>query len=307
MIDEKMLKSLESKIEEPSYSVIISELKQRDFCNKNEIDVCVQQFSPNLEQIIQNNENIIETLKDLLEENDIEIPDLNEIKVNSCVQKTLTIESLLDYNKKDGLFVSGLSGSIDNGVNKNIISRYIEGKILKKDIKITDFDYPNFFNKTKFRIKNNNLVIKIPDRIDTFVLNISENDDENTRSYTEGDVNGDSITIPLDNEKYTFSIRYSTKKPLFSHDIENITTQLQSKIELDFEYNYKDIPAIILTIDSNDKLYKSYETSFVTNEDNEYSGVVITFNGLKRQRNYGDINITVIGNGVDKNDSPDEG
>ena len=89
MIDEKMLKSLESKIEEPSYSVIISELKQRDFCNKNEIDVCVQQFSPNLEQIIQNNENVIETLKDLLKENDIEIPDLNEIKVNSCVQKLL--------------------------------------------------------------------------------------------------------------------------------------------------------------------------------------------------------------------------
>ena len=115
-------------------------------------------------------------------------------------------------------------------------------------------------------------------------MNISENDDENTRSYTEGDVDDGSITIPLGNEKYTFSIRYSTKKPLFSHNIESITTQLQSKIELDFEYNYKDIPAIILTIDNNDKLYKSYETSFIMNEDDEYSGVIITFNGLKRQK-----------------------
>ena len=63
MIDSNILKSLESSFEDPSYSVVISHFDQPSFCNKGKVEISLQQFSPNLEKIIENKENYIEELK----------------------------------------------------------------------------------------------------------------------------------------------------------------------------------------------------------------------------------------------------
>ena len=81
MINPNILKSLESNFQDPSYSVIISKFEQPEFCNKDQLKIYMEQFSPNLEHIIENNLNVIERLKSLLTENNIEIP--NDIYVSN--------------------------------------------------------------------------------------------------------------------------------------------------------------------------------------------------------------------------------
>lgn len=296
MIDTRILKSLESNFQDPSYSIVISKFEQPESCNKDSLHIYMTQFTPSLESIIENNENVIEELKKILKQKNISIPNLTISKVNSCIQKKLSIESLLDYNTTDGLFISGLTGTLENDVEKDITKRYLEGKINKKEISITENDVPNFFNITKFRIKGNNLIISVPKSVNTLKVTLKKQNTNTTSTYNESSIQDGKITINIDSQAtYYFTIQYTIKTNLINHTIESIVTPLYRKIDLSFQNKYSDLPAIIPTIDEEHKVYASYDTSFKKDSNGYYTGVTISFKGLKRQKEYGNINITVIG------------
>ena len=298
MIDTRILKSLESNFQDPSYSIVISKFEQPESCNKDSLHIYMTQFTPSLESIIENNENVIEELKGILKQRSISIPNLPISKVNSCIQKKLSIESLLDYNTTDGLFVSGLTGTLENDVEKDITKRYLEGIINKKKVIITENDVPNFFNITKFRIKGNSLIISIPKSIDTLNVTLKkQNQNTNATSiYNESNIQDGKITINIDSQAtYSFTIQYTIKTHLINHTVESIITPLSRQIDLSFQNKYTDLPAVIPTIDEEHKVYASYDTSFKKDSNGYYTGVTISFKGLKRQKEYGNINITIIG------------
>lgn len=298
MIDPRILKSLESSIQDPSYSVIISSFDQPEFCNKDKLEIFLKQYNPNLEEVIENKENIIEELKSLLKENNIDIPDLYELKINSCILKTLSIESLLDYNKKDSLFISGLTGTLNNDIDEGVTSRHVKGEIDGRKVILLENDVPNYFYKTRFRIKGEKFIISIPKKIEALDIKIEEQNSGNSTNsnYTELDIVEGKIEVNIDtSSSYLFDIRYTVKQSLALQNIESIVTPLSSSIEIEFENKYKEIPSIILTIDEDKKVYQSYTTNFSLDENGLYSGVLISLKGLKRQKNYGDINITIIG------------
>ena len=317
MIDPNILKSLESSFEDPSYSVVISHFDQPSFCNKGKVEISLQQFSPNLEKIIENKENYIEELKKILRDNNIEIPisdDENspfyELNINNCIHKKLNIESFLDYDEEH-LFISGLTGSIEDYMDKTN-RRLLEGEIKHKRTYILTPDIPNYFNRTRFRIKTSTLmqtqlIIKIPKKIKEFLFKLRNKDDpEDEQYYSERDVFNDLLIIDIDpNKKYFFSIKYEIKNSLILQKIESISTQLKQNIELEFSYKYINIPAIIPTIDEDDKVYSDYSIKFIRTE-NYYSGAIITFEDIKKQKEYGDINITIIGESVEENTTEEE-
>lgn len=295
MINTNILKILESNFQDPSYSIIISKFEQPEHCNKDKLKIYVQQFNPNLEKIIENKETIIEELKSLLESNNIEIPDTYELKINSCIQKTLNIESMLDYNKSDGLYISKLTGTLDNDIDLNLLNRYVEANIENKRVTIVNNDVPNYFNRSKFKIKNNKLVVSIPKKVDTLTLKITDRSTNNTTTYNENNIVNNVISANINlNKQYDFTIRYTLKETPVLQSIESVVTQLSSTIEIEFENKYSEIPAIIPTIDEDHKVYSSYSTEFETDGEG-YTGVTINFRGLKRQKQYGDINITIVG------------
>ena len=80
---------------------------------------------------------------------------------------------------------------------------------------------------------------------------------------------------------------------------------MKNEINIDFSYKYNELPAIILTIDEDKKVYSSYTTKFTTDINNLYNGVTIKFKGLKKQKEYGDINITILGPSKEKGDIND--
>ena len=305
MINSYLLNTLESNFQDPSYSVVISKFEQPEFCNKNQLKIYVEQFTPNLEYIIENNQQNIKRLKQILQDNNISIPDdLNISNINSCIQKTLIIDSSLGYNKSDQMYISELNGVMGKDIDKKTIDRNVKGKIENKRIIITKADNPNYLNKSKFKIINNKLDISIPSQIDTLDVKIIKEDKsmptevfEEIYSYlsSENDENKMSIPLNLATYQYYFDIFYTIKESLILQNIESITTPLKYNIDIKFSCVYKNLPAIILTIDEEKKVYSSYSTKFTKNEDNEYIGVSIQFKGLKKQKQYGDINITVIG------------
>ena len=122
MINPEILKILETNFQDPSYSIVISNFNQEEFCNKDKLEISVQQFSPNLEKIIENKENVINELKGILLSNGISIPrNLYELKINSCVEKVFTIESFLDSDENQ-LFFSRLTGNLNNDKPKKLIN-----------------------------------------------------------------------------------------------------------------------------------------------------------------------------------------
>ena len=220
-----------------------------------------------------------------------------ELKINSCIQKILTIDSILEYNTKDGLLISGLTGSLENDIEQNITSRYVEGEIQDKRVILTVNDTPNYLNRTKFRIKGNKLIISIPKKISTLNLELIDQNTQQTINYTEANIINNNINIDIDlTHTYSFKIRYQIYNSLLTQNIESIVTPLKKNIEIQFGKKYKKIPSVIPTINEDDKVYTSYITDFVIDENNCYTGVKITFKNLKRQKEYGNINITIIGN-----------
>lgn len=312
MINTNILNILESNFQDPSYSVVISKFEQPEFCNKDQLKVYMQQFTPNLETIIENNKNNIDRLKQILKENNIPIPtDLYVSEINSCIQKTLVIDSVLNYDRKDSMYISQLSGTLENDVEQNLTHRMVKGKIENRRIVITENDVPNYLNRSKFKIKDDTLIISLPKKIDTAEIKVTQtnthanNYDDNGDldeivkyiTYDSNNTDANVISIPLNlcRWKYQFSISYQLKESLILQKIESITTPLQHKIDINFSHVYNNVPAVILTIDEDKKVYSSYSTKFTINEDNHYTGVSIQFKGLKRQKEYGDINITIIG------------
>lgn len=298
MIDQNILKALESNITDPSYSIIIENFDvDTTFCNKDRIKINLQQINPNLEEIIDKQKNDIETLKSLLTANNIEIPLLSNITVNSVINKTLVIDSGIDVNKKDKMFISNLNTLLQKEDNGGIVKRICKGEIKNHNIYFTEKDYPNYFNKSKLRINNNNLIIKIPKKILTISIKITQGTNETT--YTTENINNNEITIPIPNNYesviYNFDIRYTVRDDITTKCIELITTPLDRVLDIEFSNTYKTLPAVIPTIDEDKKVYSSYSLSFDTNENNEYIGVKISFNKFKKSKSYGDINITIIG------------
>ena len=307
MIDENILKSLESNIKDPSYSVIISKFEQPEFCNKDRLKITLQQYNPNLEQIIENKENIISEPKSILQSNGISIPNSveSEIFVNSCIEKTLTIDSVLDTDKDNAFFVSRLTGSLSNEENQPIRSSTLLLKLDKDGISFIEKDYPNYFNKTKFRIKNNNLYISIPKKINTLTY-YSERINQNgnvvgTYQTTESNiVNGQlPLTINSDvlngNQYYNIKITYTLKEDLTTQKIESITVPFEKEIKLSFNNSYSNVPGVIVTVDEDKKPFSNYIVDFNRNENQKIIGCTITFKNVKRTKKYDDINITIIG------------
>lgn len=302
MIDNNILKSLESTFQDPSFSIIVSKFEQLEYCNKDKVKIYLEQFNPNLEKIIQDQQNDIEILKNILTENEIQIPNLYTIDINSCVEKVLTIESIVDVDQESKLFISKLSGSINNGTNKEITDRTVEGKLHNKNITITKKDYPNYFSRIKFKVNNDKLIVSIPKQVDTLIIKIQEIGTEDIDTYTESDIINNKITtntLNLAEKEYMMFLRYTVKPSVlqetFTKKIESITTTLEREIELNLNNEYTELPGVIVTIDEKDKIYSSYETSFEKNNQGKYNKVTIKFNNLKRQKEYGDVNIIVIG------------
>lgn len=313
MINTNILNILESNFQDPGYSVIISKFEQPEFCNKDQLKIYMQQFTPNLETIIETNQNNIDRLKKILKNNNIPIPDdLYVSEINSCIQKTFIIDSALNYNKKDSMYISQLNGTLENDIDKDLTHRMVRGKIENSRVVITENDVPNYLNRSKFKIKDNNLIITFPKKIKTADIQIiktnthaddcednENNIDEVTEhiTYTANNSNSNIINIPLNlcRWKYQFSLSYQLKENFVFQKIESITTPLKHTIDINFSHVYNNVPGIILTIDEDKKVYSSYLTKFIKNEDNCYTGVSIQFKGLKRQKEYGDINITIIG------------
>lgn len=299
MINTNILKILESNSQDPNYSIVISKFEQPTHCNKDRLKIYVQQFNPNLENIIEHNENVINNLKQLLNDNNIDIPDSSEFyvaKINSCIQKTLNIESGLDYNTSDGLYVSKLTGTLDNDINMNPTNRYVEGTIENRIINIIENDVPNYFSRNKFKIRESSFIISIPKKIQSFTMKLKELDSGNIVSYNEGNATNNSLNITIDPTKqYNFTIRYNLYESITSQSIETVVTPLTYNINIEFENTYYEIPAIILTMDKDQKVYSSYSTKFTKDVNDHYTGVQIEINGLKKQKQYGDLNITIIG------------
>ena len=313
MIDSNILNILKTNFQDPSYSVIISGNNQTEFCNKDQLDLIVEQISPNLESIIENKNKNIERLKKQLEEHNIPLPnDFYDFDINSRIEKTLRIESFLDYKKDDQLYVSRLSGTLYGDTDIHLNDRYLEGKIVSNSIKITKKDVPNYFARSRFTIQDGYLNITIPKKVEDLNIKVTKrckNTQECVDSedvYTMDDVVKNKVKIYLNNEfyLYSFSIRYTLKKDLFEQKIESIITPLKKNISLEFANKYSKIPSVIITVDEDNKKYSSYNTSFLMDMDGNYSGVDITFNSLRRQRFYDDINITIIG--LSQNDIQEE-
>ena len=301
MISPNILRIVESTMQDPSYSVLISKCNFTELCNKDKLEILLQQYNPNLEKIIENKENIIETLKETLTENDIEIPDLYELKINSCVNRTLTIESLLDFNTDQSMFISRLVASLSNELESNPNKKSLKINLANTSINITEKDSPNYFNRTKFRTKNSNLIISIPNKIETILIEMNKIDNNNvveTESYTENDIEENQIKIPYNNEfEYNINISYTFKEDVASHLMESITTNFEKEMEISFNNRYKKLPAIIITADDNNKSFSGYSLYFSQDENNNYIGVKILFENVRRRKNYEDINITIIGSG----------
>ena len=309
------MKILESNLQDPSYSIVISKFDQPTFCNKDQLKMYIEQFNPNLETIIENNQKNIERLKNILIENNISIPnDLNVIEINNCIKKTLVIDSILDYSKEDNMYISGLTGIISDETEKGITHRLVRGQIKDKQLSLTENDIPNYFNKAKFKIKGNQFIISVPKKVKNLELVIKKNStltekcydddgnlllreaEEKTEIYSEENISKNQIIIPINlcRWNYDFSLSYDLKEDLTFKNIESITTPLKSTIKIKFSNKYDNLPAVILTIDEDKKVYSDYSTKF-TVEDLKYTGVTIELKGFKRQKEYGDINITVIG------------
>ena len=318
MISPNILNILKSTYEDPSYSVLITGYEQQENCDKDKTTLIVEQVNPNLYQIIENKEKIIEKLKRTLEENNITIPnDFNELFVNNIVKRCFTIESALDFDINTSMFTSKLIGDLTNGVNTNARKFSLCAQILSPYLfKIIDPDNPPLFNKSKFKMRNNNLIIDIPKKIDTINIEIDQYSQSQTlpspcssesnpgiisrRSFTEDNIQNNQITIPIiNNNKYNIRLLYTLKENLTNQYIESITTPLTKTINIEFNYTYKTLPAVILTVDKDKQNFSSYDLSFNIDKDGNYTGVAIMFKNYKTNKIDKNINIVIIGEEID--------
>lgn len=385
MIDSNILNSLKSNLQDPSYSTIITDFIQPEHCNKDELQIIVEQINPNLFDVIANQNDIINTLKDVITSNNLSLPDLYQITPNTVVSKTLQIESIMDYDTSSSMFISGLIGQVTNENEKQVPSTNINGKIYYNRMHITKPDSPQYLNFSKFNVKKKSITINVPDIIQDINVTLQHDDinvqyeNENTTivfgEYTYTKIIDKKIVIELEsicadlfekynvndeitanselieeyasqkinkneseltteeqninaeldsqieelhalneslenknaairnainklnfgsNDTFNLSINYHTQPDITEQHIESIVTELSTTIDIDFEYEYETLPAVILTVDERKKIYSSYALEF-KQEGGKYVGVVVYLKNLKRSNQQNDINITIIG------------
>lgn len=173
MIDPNILNVLKSNQDDPSYSIIIKSFNQPEFCNREELQMTILQVNPNVFEIIQNKTNIIESLKELLTDNDIEIPNQYELSINNIVQKTFTVNSVLNFDQIANTFTSGLTGRISAETNQNIPSQSTQGEIKARRIIFTTKDYPNVLDEDHFILNKNNITIKLDEDIQNITVTLT--------------------------------------------------------------------------------------------------------------------------------------
>ena len=387
MIDPNILNVLKSKLDDPSYSVIIQGFDQPTFCNREELQMIVHQVNPNVFDIINKKDTIIQTLKQLLTDNNIEIPDQYDLSINNIVQKTFTVDSVLNYDETNDLFTSGLSGRISAESNQKIPSQLVQGEIKNKRILFTTKDYPNVFNNSQFTVNKNQIIIDVDNSIQNIEVKLTHNnivasyeeyavlidfipyttntvvdgqmiinieDIQNTTMPTtiiqnldnqlaakdtainelqailddedpEQEIDRDEIEAQkqtleeerevIENRKqavltkiqelnfssstpFNIEIQYTYVDDITNYFIESINFELCPEIYIDFLNKYTDLPGIILTIDEKNKKYTSYDTVFKKNDLDQYIGVTITFNNLKRLREPIEVNAIIIGDDI---------
>ena len=321
MISPNILKMLQSTHNDPSYSVMITGYDQVQDCNKDRTTLIVEQASPNLYEIIENKEKIIEQLKNTLKSHNIPIPAHNEIFVNNIVKRNFSIESSLDFDVNTSMFTSKLIGDLTNETTENPRKTSLCLQILNNfSIKITDPDNPVLFNRTKFKIRDHYFFVTIPDKIETISITIDEYRQNQAtlpnpcltasnssivtrRTYTENNKQDGYIKIPINTGKYNIRISYTLRNSLTNQYMESVTTQLGKSININFTNAYKTLPAIILTIDKEKQNFSSYNLSFHYDDNNNYVGVTIIFKNYKTSKLNRDINVLIIGEEIDRTSS----
>ena len=107
-----------------------------------------------------------------------------------------------------------------------------------------------------------------------------------------------SLNFSSDNQ-FSIEANYTIQKDISQRYIESVSFTLAPKIDINFIQIYKNIPSVVLTVDQIDKIYSSYDLEFKKDENNNFVGVIITFNNLKRQKEYNDVNALIIGDVID--------
>lgn len=299
MISPEITNVLKSNYVEPSYAVMITDIQSISNCNNDKITITTEQINPHPIEVIKEQADIISDLKQLLTKNNITIPSTigAERNINSVIEKQFTINSALDFDNTQSAFVSRLTGSINNEGSQQLESRIVEGSITSKVITLTTKDYPNYFNRSKFKMKGNTLIISIPKIINS-VKCVVTTDGVPATYQLSTPIESNKLSIPITGD-CTFKLSYSLKKDITMKTIEYVVTPFKKLLNIQFDNIYKKIPGIVITIDAEDKYYNTYDLSFDTNENNYYTGVTITFKMTRNKIVNKDINILIIGDKID--------
>lgn len=150
--------------------------------------------------------------------------------------------------------------------------------------------------------KNGNKDVYIPGIVDDcisyekkFVITgiVQMDDDESYSTKLIGYEGAQSIITDNREEKEIYE----------SHHIEVVEVKLSDKISIKFEDSYERKPFVLVDLEKEDKddLYKDYDLKFeeevVKKDDSNvilYSGVNITFNNLKKRKEYPWIRINIL-------------
>ena len=297
MIDERMLNSIISTFNDPSFSVFIKDFSQNNECNRDEMEISLEQVTPNLYKLLQTKEYIIDELISLLKSRNIPIPndiiDRNKEHINSIVEKKIIFDSNIAVND-DKTFRSELNGYVDILGYGQVPIQAVEGKIKYRLIEITQKGNPVYIPIDRFKVRDDVLYVTVPTNLKDFIVKI----DGEQKQYTKSEDN--VLTIPYPNihkNTHTFSIEYITKQDITNQNIEVIVTSIAKEIEIEFTTPHTKLPSIILTVDKKDiGLYSTYTTEFIKDtETKKYTGVKIAFTGLRRKASYPKINICILG------------
>lgn len=296
MIDERVLNSIISTFNDPSFSVFIKDISQNNECNKDEIIVSLEQVTPNLYKLLQTKEYVIDQLINLLKTNSISIPssitNRNKEHINTIVEKKMILDSNLAIND-DKTMRSEINGYVDILGYGQVPIQKVTGKIRSRLVEIKEKGIPVYIPIDRFKVRDNVLYITIPNDIKDVVVKI----DKQNKQYTR---NGNVLTVPsngIHQGNHTFSVEYVIKNDITTQNIEVIVTPIAKEVEIDFTEPHKEIPAIILTVDKKDmNLYTSYTTEFIYDKDiKKYTGVKIAFKNLRRKASYPKVNICILG------------
>lgn len=323
MIDDNILKNFISNFDrEASFSVIITDIKQEEKCNKDIVTLKTQYINPNLFTIIKNQSNLIDDIKNASNYTDVQnilnTYNHNATKISQVINRDLVLQSELTFNNKDNLFITKLKGYQNNLETSDTYKTNLEGTIKNGVIKITSPDFPSKITFNDIRVVNDQIKIKIKEEINNIELYI---DNEIQNGNIENNVFIANINN-IQSGSHKFNINYNVNDELITKNIEIAVTNIDKEIEITFAKEYLEIPCLYVTIDGNyNNLYSGYITNFkkkylYTDSHNEsstyigyspinemgdnyevigYQGVKLKFQNLKRKSSYPKINITIIG------------